>query len=89
VNPISGRLRKGPECRSKTVSGLSFTTCVTRFSNGLVNKAKVQPKTVQVILRHLQIRTTLYVYAQEDSDEARAAPGEFLQALGMHSELVQ
>jgi integrase len=55
----------------------------------LVNKAKVEPKTVQCILRHSRIQTTLDLYTQEDSDETRAAQGEFLQALGMQSELVQ
>jgi integrase len=59
------------------------------LSNWLVNKAKVEPKTVQGILRHSRIQTTLDLYTQEDSDEARAAQGAFLQALGMRSELVQ
>jgi hypothetical protein len=53
-----------------------------------VNKAKVEPKTVQGP-RHSKIQTTLDLYTQEDSDEARAAQGEFLRALGMQSELVQ
>jgi integrase len=59
------------------------------LSNFLVNKAKVEPKTVQSILRHSRIQTTLDLYTQEDSDETRAAQGEFLQALGIESELVQ
>jgi integrase len=59
------------------------------LSNWLVNKAKVEPKTVQGILRHSRIQTTLDLYTQEDSDDARAAQGEFLRALGMQSELVQ
>jgi hypothetical protein len=54
-----------------------------------VNKAKVGPKTVQGILRHSRIQTTLDLYTQEDSDETRAAQGEFLQALGMRAERVQ
>lgn len=53
------------------------------LSNWLVNKAKVEPKTVQGILRHSKIQTTLDLYTQEDSDEARAAQGEFLTAVGM------
>ena len=53
------------------------------LSNWLVNKAKVEPKTVQGILRHAKIQTTLDLYTQEDSDETRAAQGEFLSALGM------
>jgi integrase len=43
------------------------------LSNWLVNKAKIEPKTVQGILRHSKIQTTLDLYAQEDSDETRAA----------------
>ena len=53
------------------------------LSNGLVNKAKVEPKTVQGILRHAKIQTTLDLYTQEDNDETRAAQGEFLTAVGM------
>src|SRR5882672_10316272 len=55
------------------------------LSNWLVNKAKVEPKTVQGILRHSRIQTTLDLYTQEDSDEARGAQGEFLKAVGVHS----
>jgi integrase len=53
------------------------------LSNWLVNKAKVDPKTVQGILRHSKIQTTLDLYTQEDSDETPAAQGEFLSAVGM------
>jgi integrase len=53
------------------------------LSNWLVNKAKVEPKTVQGILRHSKIQTTLDLYTQEDSDETRAAQGAFLNAVGM------
>lgn len=59
------------------------------LSNWLVNKAKVEPKTVQGILRHSRIQTTLDLYTQKDSDEARAAQGAFLNALGMQTEMVQ
>ncbi len=48
-----------------------------------MNKAKVEPKTVQGILRHAKIQTTLDLYTQEDSDETRAAQGQFLTAVGM------
>jgi hypothetical protein len=54
-----------------------------------VNKAKVEPKTVQGILRHSRIQTTLDLYTQEDSDEARGAQGKFLKAVGMRSGMVQ
>ena len=53
------------------------------LSNWLVNKAKVEPKTVQGILRHSRIQTTLDLYTQQDSDETRAAQGAFLTAIGM------
>jgi len=53
------------------------------LSNWLVNKAKIEPKTVQGILRHSKIQTTLDLYTQEDSDETRAAQGKFLNAVGM------
>ena len=59
------------------------------LSNWLVNKAKVEPKTVQGILRHSKIQTTLDLYTQEDADEARAAQGAFLAAVGLKSEAVQ
>jgi integrase len=54
------------------------------LSNWLVNKAKVEPKTVQGILRHSKIQTTLDLYTQEDSDETREAQGRFLTAVGMN-----
>lgn len=53
------------------------------LSNWLVNKGKVEPKTVQGILRHSKIQITLDLYTQEDSDETRAAQGAFLKALGV------
>ena len=59
------------------------------LSNWLVHKAKVEPKTVQGILRHSRIQTTLDLYTQEDSDEARRAQGEFLKAVGIPSGMVQ
>jgi integrase len=43
------------------------------LSNWLVNKAKVQAKTVQSLLRRAHIRTTLGLYTQEDGDETQAA----------------
>ena len=53
------------------------------LSHWSVNKAKVEPKTVQSILRHSRIQTTLDIYTQGDGDETRAAQGEFLSAVGM------
>jgi len=59
------------------------------LSNWLVNKAKVEPKTVQGILRHSRIQTTLDLYTQQDSDEARGAQGKFLKAVGVSPGMVQ
>jgi hypothetical protein len=53
------------------------------------NKAKVEPKTVQGILRHVKIQTPLDLYPQEDGDETLAAQGEYLAALGVATPLVQ
>jgi integrase len=53
------------------------------LSNWLVNKAKTDPKTVQGLLRHSKIQTTLDLYTQEDGDETRAAQGAFLNAVGI------
>jgi len=39
------------------------------LSNWLVNKAKVEPKTVQGMLRHSRIQTTLDLYTQDDRNE--------------------
>ena len=58
------------------------------LSNWLVNKAKVEPKTVQGILRHSRIQTTLDLYTQDDSDET-PAQGEYLMALGVGTHMVQ
>jgi integrase len=52
------------------------------LSNWMVNKAKVEPKTVQGILRHSRIQTTLDLYTQDDGDETRAAQGAYLKAMG-------
>jgi integrase len=59
------------------------------LSNWLINKAKAEPKTVQGILRHSRIQTTMDLYTQEDGDETRAAQGQFLAALGMGNHTVQ
>jgi integrase len=59
------------------------------LSNWLVNKAKVEPKTIQGILRHSKIQTTLDLYTQKDGDEARAAQGEYLTSLGVATQMLQ
>jgi integrase len=59
------------------------------LSNWMVNKAKVDPKTVQGILRHSRVQTTLDLYTQGDGDETRAAQGAFLKALRTHPSVVR
>ena len=59
------------------------------FSTWLVNKGKVDPKTVQGMLRHSDIRTTMNLYTQDDRDEKQAAQGAFLSAVGLGSRTVQ
>ena len=53
-----------------------------------MNKAKVEPKTVQSILRHSRIQTSLDLYTQSDGDETCAAQGAFLKELGLMTEMV-
>ena len=59
------------------------------LSNWLVNKAKENPKTVQGILGHSRIQTTLDLYTDEDPDEMIAAQEKFLNAVGFDSGSVQ
>jgi integrase len=59
------------------------------LSTWLVNKGKVDPKTVQGMLRHSDIRTTMNLYTQNDHDEKQAAQGAFLSAVGLGSRSVQ
>ena len=54
-----------------------------------MNKAKVEPKTVQGILRHAKIQTTLDLYTQEDSDETRGAQGAVPDRRGDGCNMVQ
>ena len=59
------------------------------LSNWLVNKAKENPKTVQGILGHSRIQTTLDLYTDEDLDEMIAAQAKFIDAVGFERETVQ
>jgi len=59
------------------------------LSNWLVNKAKENPKTVQGILGHSRIQTTLDLYVDEDLDEMIAAQEKFVDAVGIESKTVQ
>lgn len=52
------------------------------LSTFLVN-SKIQARTVQGLLRHANVKTTLNLYTQADGDETRAAQGQFLTALGL------
>jgi integrase len=59
------------------------------LSNWLVNKAKENPKTVQGILGHSRIQTTLDLYVDEDLEEMIAAQEKFRDAVGFESGKVQ
>jgi integrase len=59
------------------------------LSNWLVNKRKENPKTVQGILRHKRIETTLDLYTDSDLEEMQAAQGGYLEEMGMHTDVVQ
>jgi len=43
------------------------------LSTRLVNKGKVEPNTVQGMLRHSDSRTAMNLYMQDDRDEKQAA----------------
>ena len=47
------------------------------LSNWLVNRAKVDPKTVQEMLRHAKVQTTLDLYTQGDNDNKISAQDKF------------
>ena len=51
------------------------------LNNWLMNKARVEPKTLQGILCHSKTQITLDLYTQDDNDETRAAQSEFLNAV--------
>ena len=54
-----------------------------------MNKGKAEPKTVQSLLRHSRIQTTLDLYTQGDGEETRAAQGAFLREMGVATEMIQ
>lgn len=45
--------------------------------------ANVDPKTVQALARHSDVRTTLQSYAQSSPEKGLAAQGKMLEAMGM------
>jgi len=47
------------------------------LSNWLVNQGKVDPKTVQEMLRHAKVQTTLDLYTQGDNDNKISAQDRF------------
>jgi len=47
------------------------------LSNWLVNRGKVDPKTVQEMLRHAKVQTTLDLYTQGDNDNKISAQEKF------------
>ena len=59
------------------------------LSNWLVNKRKENPKTVQGMLRHGKIQTTLDLYTQSDLDEMQEAQGAYLTEIGIATGTVQ
>ena len=88
-----GSLARGrrllPGLRSKKGKRFGLHNLRHSLSNWLVNKAKENPKTVQGILRHEKIETTMNLYTQDDHDEKLAAQGKYLEALGVESKGVQ
>jgi integrase len=59
------------------------------LSNWLVNKGKVEPKTVEGLMRHSKIQTTLDLYTQPDSEETRTAQRAYLSAVGLTGRMIQ
>ena len=83
------RLLLGPVCRFQKGHRFGLHNLRHSLSNWMVNKAKVEAKTVQEILRHRRIQTTLDLDTQQDSDQTRAAQGQFLEALRRPTAMVQ
>jgi integrase len=89
---VSGHLRPAAKAAGLQIpEGYRFGLHNLRhsLSSWLVNKGKADPKTVQSLLRHSRIQTTLDLYTQGDVDETRVAQGTFLREMGLASELVQ
>jgi len=53
------------------------------LSNWLVNKAKENPKTVQGILGHSRVQTTLDLYSDSDLDTMIEAQDRYVDAVGI------
>lgn len=65
------------ELRFQTDTASDYTTLRHSLSNWLVNTAHVNPKTVQEMLRHAKVQTTLDLYVQGDNDNKISAQDEF------------
>jgi len=85
--PLSGSIFVGDHLRPAAIAAGVSINEGQRFglhnlrhslSNWLVNKAKVDPKTAQSMLRHANVKTTLQLYVHNDGDETKAAQGRFL-----------
>jgi integrase len=73
---VTNHIRKAAEgCGGPVPKGYRFGLHNLRpsLSNWMVNKGGVQAKTVQGILGHSRIQTTLDLYTQGHSDEIRAS----------------
>ena len=53
------------------------------LSNWLVNRAKENPKTVQGILGHSRVQTTLDLYSDSDLDAMIEAQDRYVEAVGI------
>jgi integrase-like protein len=70
--------------RGRDLRGLEGTLRLHNFRHSLATplvKLKVDPKTVQGVLRHEDFGTTMGLYAQSDMDSMRDAQGKFLEQL--------
>jgi integrase len=70
----AGVLKKGQKVR------FGFHNLRHSLASFLV-RSKTDPKTVQALLRHSDVRTTLQLYADSVSEDRMAAQGEMLQAI--------
>jgi integrase len=89
---VQGHLRPvAKKAGVKIADGQRFGTHNFRHSlaTWLAHAGKVAPKTVQGMLRHANVKTTLGLYTQDDQDEKQLAQGAFLSAVGLGSRLVQ
>jgi len=65
-----------------------FHTCRHSLATFLVSK-DFDPKTVQSLLRHADVKTTLQLYAHGNMEKGLAAQGQMLEAILQPSAMVQ